>query len=82
MKIFETIISKKEVRRRDNQKNKIRQKAKRRNEKGLTKRQQEKLNKESKIKELIKKGYNKAEIARELNLNKSTITRSYSYLFL
>ncbi|WP_251862423.1 DNA-binding response regulator [Clostridium sp. Marseille-Q2269] len=82
MKTLEIIISKKEIRRRDNEKNKIRQKAKRRNEKGVTKRQQEKLNKENKIKQLINKGFNKAEVARELNLNKSTIIRSYGHLFL
>ncbi|NFI09731.1 DNA-binding response regulator [Clostridium botulinum] len=78
---LETIISKKEIKRRNNERTKESQKVKRRNKEGLTKRQQDKLNKENKIKELIKKGYNKSEIARELNLNRSTITRSYNYLF-
>lgn len=73
-----TIISTKEKRNRYNYK----RREQRRNAEGLTKREQEKLNKENRIKKLIKKGYNKAEIARELNLNKSTITRSYSHLFL
>ncbi|KEI94019.1 response regulator transcription factor [Clostridium botulinum] len=75
MKTLETIIGKKEVRRRDNQKNKIRQKAKRRNEKGLTKRQQEKLNKESKIKELLSKGFGVREISRKLDINVSAVSR-------
>ncbi|RHW65083.1 DNA-binding response regulator, partial [Clostridium botulinum] len=75
MKTLETIIGKKEIRRRDNQKNKIRQKAKRRNEKGLTKRQQEKLNKESKIKKLLSKGFGVREISRKLDINVSAVSR-------
>ncbi|MBY6939380.1 DNA-binding response regulator, partial [Clostridium botulinum] len=75
MKTLETIIGKKEVKRRDNQKNKIRQKAKRRNEKGLTKRQQEKLNKENKIKELLSKGFGVREISRKLDINVSAVSR-------
>ncbi|MBY6815382.1 DNA-binding response regulator, partial [Clostridium botulinum] len=51
---LETIISKKEIKRRNNERTKESQKVKRRNKEGLTKRQQDKLNKENKIKELIK----------------------------
>ncbi|WP_251862413.1 hypothetical protein [Clostridium sp. Marseille-Q2269] len=69
MQTLETIISKKEVRRRDNEKNK------RRNENGLTKRQQEKLNKENKIKELLNKGFGVREISRILDINVSVISR-------
>lgn len=81
MKTLETIISKKEVKRRDNEKNKVRQKAKRRNEKGLTKRQQEKLNKEKKIRELLLEGLNKTQIAKKLNMNRTTMYRNYCHLF-
>ncbi|RXM56722.1 DNA-binding response regulator [Clostridium tetani] len=81
MKNLETIISNKEVKRRTNIRTNIHHKAKRRNEKGLTKRQQEKKYKEEKVKELIQQGFNKSQIAKELDLNRSTITRSYNHLF-
>ncbi|MEL5898037.1 DNA-binding response regulator [Clostridium sporogenes] len=68
MKVLETIIDNKEVKRRDNEKNKARQKAKRRNENGLTKRQQEKLDKISKVKELYSKGLTQKEIANKLGI--------------
>ncbi|WP_080751481.1 helix-turn-helix domain-containing protein [Clostridium tetani] len=48
---------------------------------GLTRRQQEKKYKEEKVKELIQQGFNKSQIAKELGLNRSTITKSYSHLF-
>ncbi|ACQ51437.1 response regulator receiver protein (plasmid) [Clostridium botulinum] len=53
-----------------------------RNEAGLTPRQQEKANKEKLIKELVSKGLNKSQVANELGVNRSTITRSYGYLFI
>lgn len=81
MKVLETIISTTEIKRRTNIRTNIHHKAKRRNELGLTKRQQEKKYKEEKVKELIQQGFNKSQIAKELDLNRSTITRSYSHLF-
>ncbi|NSJ92648.1 response regulator transcription factor [Coprococcus sp. MSK.21.13] len=57
-----------EVKRRDNEKNKVRQNAKRRNEFGLTTRQQEKLDKISKVKELYSKGLTQKEIANKLGI--------------
>ncbi|KHO30805.1 replication protein, partial (plasmid) [Clostridium tetani] len=68
MKVLETIIDNKEVKRRDNEKNKARQKAKRRNELGLTKRQQEKEDKIREVKELYNKGLTQKEIANKLDI--------------
>lgn len=68
MKNLETIIDNKEVKRRDNEKNKARQKAKRRNELGLTKRQQEKEDKIREVKELYNKGLTQKEIANKLDI--------------
>ncbi len=59
-----------------------REKEARRNEEGLTKREQQKQEKEIKIKELISKGYNMNQVAKELKINRSTISRSYKHLFL
>lgn len=53
----------------------------RRNDEGLTKREQQKKEKEIQIKELINKGYNMSEIAKELVINRSTLSRHYKYLF-
>ncbi|RXI48792.1 DNA-binding response regulator, partial [Clostridium tetani] len=80
MKVLETIIDNKEVKRRDNEKNKARQKAKRRNELGLTKRQQEKENKEKQIQELLLKGVNKTQIAREIGISRQKLYSVYGYL--
>lgn len=60
----------------------IKEKEARRNEDGLTKRQQQKQEKEIKIKELISKGYNMSQVAKELGINRSTISRSYKHLFV
>ena len=74
MKSLETIIDNKEVKRRDNEKNKARQKAKRRNDKGLTKRQQKKIEKIKKIEELRKLGLKQKEIADKLGVTKSLVS--------
>jgi len=70
-----TIIGKDEKYRRNN----IRRTP--RNKEGLTPRQQEKAKKEKLIKELVNKGLNKSQVADELGVNRSTITRYYGYLF-
>lgn len=54
---------------------------KKRNDEGLTSRQQQKKEKENQIKELINKGFNMNQIAKELGLNRSTLSRSYKHLF-
>lgn len=59
----------------------IREREARRNENGLTKREQQKQEKELKIKELINKGCNMSQVAKELGINRSTISRSYKHLF-
>ncbi|BDR65724.1 hypothetical protein K134307016_p10350 (plasmid) [Clostridium tetani] len=68
MKVLETIISNTEVKRRTNIRTNKYHKAKRRNENGLTKRQQEKLDKISKVKELYSKGLTQKEIANKLGI--------------
>jgi hypothetical protein len=78
MKVLITIIDPKEKRRRDSK----RKRDERRNEEGLTKREQQKQEKEIKIKELINKGYNMSRVANELGINRSTISRSYKHLFV
>lgn len=76
-KQLKTIICTEEKYKRNN----IKRKISRRNEEGLTLREQHKNEKIKEIKELINKGFNKSKVAKELGLNRSTITRSYSYLF-
>lgn len=39
------------------------------------------MDKENKIKDLIKKGLNKTEISKELGINRSTMYRNYGHLF-
>lgn len=73
-----TIIGIEEKYKRNNEN----RKANRRNEEGFTEREQNKATKERLIKNLISKGLNKSQIAKELGLNRSTITRSYGYLFI
>ncbi|BDR74107.1 hypothetical protein K144316041_p10350 (plasmid) [Clostridium tetani] len=75
MKNLETIISNKEVKRRTNIRTNIHHKAKRRNELGLTKRQQEKENTIMLVKKLLTKGLGVKAIARELNINISAVSR-------
>ncbi|MBW6411660.1 DNA-binding response regulator [Clostridium weizhouense] len=78
MKVMTTIIGPNEKNRRKKEKRKIQ----RRNEDGLTKREQQKREREKKIKELINKGYNMNQVAKELGINRSTISRSYKHLFI
>lgn len=52
-----------------------------RNENGLTQREQQKQDRENQIKELIKQGFNMNQVAKELGVNRSTISRSYKHLF-
>ncbi|BFN06048.1 DNA-binding response regulator [Clostridium tetani] len=75
MKVLETIISNKEVKRRTNIRTNKYHKAKRRNELGLTKRQQEKENTIMLVKKLLTKGLGVKAIARELNINISAVSR-------
>lgn len=75
MKQIKTIIDKDEVKRRDNESNKVRQKAKRRNKDGLTKREQAKLKKVETIKKLKEKGISYRKIAKELSISLSTVVR-------
>lgn len=77
MKYLITIISKKEVKRRNNERTKESQKAKRRNKKGLTKREQAKLDKIEAIKELRDKGLTQREIAKKLGVDIRTVKRYY-----
>ncbi|RXI44159.1 DNA-binding response regulator, partial [Clostridium tetani] len=74
MKVLETIIDNKEVKRRANIRTNKHHKAKRRNEKGLTKRQQEKIEKIKKIEELRKLGLKQKEIADRLGVAKSLVS--------
>ncbi|MCG4572844.1 DNA-binding response regulator [Clostridium cochlearium] len=74
MKVLETIIDNKEVKRRANIRTNKYHKAKRRNEFGLTKRQQEKMEKIKKIEELRKLGLKQKEIANKLGVAKSLVS--------
>ncbi|MGL5753412.1 MAG: helix-turn-helix domain-containing protein, partial [Paraclostridium sp.] len=76
-KNLKTIIGTDEKYDRKNEK----RRAERRNEEGLTKREQEKLEKEEQIKILIGKGHNMSQVAKELGINRSTISRHYKHLF-
>lgn len=72
---LKTIISSKEKYRRCADEKKAKQKAKRRNEKGLTKKQQELEDLKIKIKELKDKGNSVREIAKILGISKSKVGR-------
>ena len=61
--------------------NNTQRREKRRNAEGLTSREQQKKEKENQIKDLINKGFNMNQIAKELGLNRSTISRTYKHLF-
>ncbi|CDI50904.1 hypothetical protein [Clostridium tetani] len=80
MKVLETIIDNKEVKRRTNIRVKKYNKDKRRNELGLTKRQQEKEKKEKQIQELLLKGVNKTQIAREIGISRQKLYSVYGHL--
>ncbi|OAA86369.1 hypothetical protein WX73_02863 [Clostridium coskatii] len=68
---MKTIISKEEKYRRNNLK---RNKA-RRNEKGMTTRQQQKAKKVQEVKELYNKGLTSLEIAAEMNITKRYVNK-------
>lgn len=74
---LDTIISAKEVKRRTNIRTNEYHKKQRRNEKGLTKREQEKLDKMNNVKELKEKGLTQKEIAKDLNMSERTVRRYY-----
>lgn len=76
MKELETIIDKNEVKRRTNIRTNEHHKSKRRNEKGLTKREQDKEDLMNKIQELKNKGYTQSKAAIELEKSIRTI-KSY-----
>src|SRR3712207_6566744 len=80
MKHFKTIISEKEVKRRTNIRTNEHHKIARRNKNGLTKKQQEKLDRLEFIKKLKAKGYKQKEIAKELGVSIKTIKRCYTEL--
>ncbi|KRU25941.1 hypothetical protein VT91_12050 [Clostridium sporogenes] len=71
-----TIISTREKRNRYNDK----RREERRLENGLTKRQQQKLDKENKIKELLLQGLNKTQIAKEIGISRQKLYSVYGYL--
>lgn len=74
-KHLKTIINTKEKYRRGGEDKKAKQKAKRRNKDGLTKKQQEKLELINKIKELKQQGLRQKEVAEILNKSIRTIRR-------
>ncbi|MGK0468458.1 MAG: DNA-binding CsgD family transcriptional regulator [Clostridium sp.] len=74
---LKTIINTKEVKKRNNQNHKVRQKAKYRDETGLTKRERETVNKIMAVKELKDKGLSQNEIAKMLSIGIATVKRYY-----
>ncbi|MDS6330270.1 DNA-binding response regulator [Clostridioides difficile] len=70
-KYLKTIIGKKEA----NEREKEAKKLARRNENGLTSREQEKQDKINLIKQLKENGLNNNQIAKELKINRSTVTK-------
>lgn len=74
---LETIINAKVLKRRTNIRTNEHHKASRRNENGLTKREQEKLDKMNKVKGLKEKGVTQKEIAKDLNMSERTVRRYY-----
>lgn len=81
---MKSIISKKEKQRRNNEYNKMKFKKQRRKKfNGKTYRETKKLETEEQIKLLIRdKSMNQTQVANELGLNKSTISRCYRNLFI
>jgi len=71
MKVLITIINPKEKVRRQL----IKEKEERRNEDGLTKRQQQKQDTIKAVTELYIKGYKQVEIVKELNLTKGRVSQ-------
>ena len=72
---LKTIISGKEKYRRSAEDQKAKKKAKRRNENGLTKREQEKQDNINAIKSLYEKGYKQVEIVNKLGLSKGRVSQ-------
>lgn len=72
---LKTIISGKEKYRRSAEEQKAKKKAKRRNENGLTKREQEKQDNIKAIKSLYEKGYKQVEIVNKLGLSKGRVSQ-------
>jgi len=70
-----TIISGKEKYRRCAEDKKAKQKAKRRNENGLTKREQDRLDNINSVKELYEKGHKQVDIVKELRLTKGRVSQ-------
>jgi DNA-directed RNA polymerase specialized sigma subunit len=70
-----TIISGKEKYRRCAEDKKAKQKAKRRNENGLTKREQDRLDNINSVKELYEKGHKQVDIVKELGLTKGRVSQ-------
>lgn len=70
-----TIISGKEKYRRSAEEQKEKKKATRRNENGLTKREQSKIDNINVVKELYDKGYKQVQIVRELGLSKGRVSQ-------
>ncbi|GIM32243.1 transcriptional regulator KorA [Paraclostridium bifermentans] len=74
-KYLRAIISGKEKYRRSAEEQKAKKKAKRRNENGLTKREQSKIDNINVVKELYDKGYKQVQIVRELGLSKGRVSQ-------
>ena len=72
---LKTIISSKEKYRRCADKKKANQKAKRRNENGLTKKQQELEDLRARVVALKNKGFNNSQISRELSIDRNKVIR-------
>lgn len=70
-----TIISSKEKYRRCAEEKKAKQKAKRRNEQGLTKKQQEIQDLKLEVERLKKEGFNNTQIANKLNIDRAKVRR-------
>lgn len=70
-----TIISSKEKYRRCAEEKKAKQKAKRRNEQGLTKKQQELQDLKLEVERLKKEGFNNTQIANKLNIDRAKVRR-------
>lgn len=70
-----TIISGKEKYRRSAEEQKEKKRAKRRNENGLTKREQSRIDNINVVKELYDKGYKQVQIVKELGLSKGRVSQ-------
>ncbi|MFT5875650.1 MAG: hypothetical protein ACI8WT_004644 [Clostridium sp.] len=75
MRILKTIINGKEIKRRNNQSHKVKQKAKYRDEEGLTKREKAKLEKIKVIQKLKAQGLTQKVIAKEIGITQQAISK-------